>query len=490
MSASESAAPRLIESLAASRAEMRGASKLLFSRALACVEVSADFLTCAAGMFAACLINSSMHTAGLIDFSMRGAAAAGAVVGLISILSLQREGAYSGGGSLLHIRETERAIRIPAQAVLLLLALSLLLNTRFSFVAILIGLILIPALLIVQKLIFSSVVRAIHAMGYGVVSTVVYGASGAGKRVVSALFHSFRLGLRPVAVIEDDPALDGSCILEMGYRDRQSIPVRRGPISPEFLRACGGGLLIVALPNLSSQRLAEAADAAEQVGLRITLLTGVELQQQLCAQPVDVDGFSLTPASGSSFTSWHYAYSKRVLDVALSSLLLVLTAPLFLLIALLIRLDSPGSALFIQKRVGRNGELFNMCKFRSMFVNAPAYELSPTSARDPRITKIGRFIRQTSLDELPQLINVLLGNMSMVGPRPEMPFIVRDYNSQQRQRLQVTPGITGLWQLSADRAFPIHDNIEYDLYYIRNRGIFMDIAIMVHTLPFAIRRGV
>jgi lipopolysaccharide/colanic/teichoic acid biosynthesis glycosyltransferase len=131
-----------------------------------------------------------------------------------------------------------------------------------------------------------------------------------------------------------------------------------------------------------------------------------------------------------------------------------------------------------------------MYKFRSMYVNSPEYEFSPTSARDTRITRIGRIIRQTSLDELPQLINVLLGNMSMVGPRPEMPFIVRNYTPQQRQRLQVTPGITGLWQLSADRAFPIHDNIEYDLYYIRNRGIFMDIAILVHTLPFAIRRGV
>jgi exopolysaccharide biosynthesis polyprenyl glycosylphosphotransferase len=489
MSASESAAPRLLEALAASHRAVRGASKLLFRRVLVCVEVSADFLTCAAGMFAACLVDNSLHTGSQIDFSLRGTAAAGVVVGLLSLLSLQRDGAYREGGSLLQIRETERAIRIPVQVMLVLLALSLLLNTRFSLGAALIGLILIPALLIVQKLIFFSVVRALHSMGYGVVPTVVYGAAGAGKRVVTALIHSFRLGLRPVAVIDDDPALDGSCILEMGYRRRLSVPVRTGPITPEFLRACEGGVLIVALPNLSPERLAQAANAAEQVGLRITLLSGVELQQQQCAPPVDVDGFSLTPIS-EPFTSRHYAYSKRVLDVVLSSLLLVLTAPLFLMIALLIRVDSPGSALFIQKRVGRNGELFDVYKFRSMYVNTPEYEHSPTSSRDPRITKIGRIIRRTSLDELPQLINVLLGNMSMVGPRPEMPFIVRNYTPQQRQRLQVTPGITGLWQLSADRAFPIHHNIEYDLYYIRNRGIFMDIAIMVHTLPFAIRRGV
>jgi lipopolysaccharide/colanic/teichoic acid biosynthesis glycosyltransferase len=125
-----------------------------------------------------------------------------------------------------------------------------------------------------------------------------------------------------------------------------------------------------------------------------------------------------------------------------------------------------------------------------MFTSAPTYDVSPTQSSDPRITKLGRFLRRTSLDELPQLINVFLGNMSLVGPRPEMPFIVERYNVEQRRRLELLPGITGLWQLSADRAFPIHENIEYDLYYIRNRNIFMDVAILVHTALFAARGGV
>jgi lipopolysaccharide/colanic/teichoic acid biosynthesis glycosyltransferase len=164
-----------------------------------------------------------------------------------------------------------------------------------------------------------------------------------------------------------------------------------------------------------------------------------------------------------------------------------LLAPLLLLIALLVRFDSPGPALFIQRRVGRNGELFNIYKFRSMHTSARKYDFSPIESSDPRVTRIGRFLRRASLDELPQLMNVLIGNMSLVGPRPEMPFIVQDYSSEHRLRLQVTPGITGLWQLSADRAFLIHENIQYDLYYIRNRGFFMDLAILIHTLFFAIR---
>jgi lipopolysaccharide/colanic/teichoic acid biosynthesis glycosyltransferase len=139
--------------------------------------------------------------------------------------------------------------------------------------------------------------------------------------------------------------------------------------------------------------------------------------------------------------------------------------------------------------VGKDGRIFSMLKLRSMFVNASSYEFSPTEDKDPRITPIGRFLRRTSLDELPQIWNVLLGHMSLVGPRPEMPFITEQYSPVSRKRLKVKPGMTGLWQLSADRAFLIHENIEYDLYYVRHRSLFMDVAIMLHTLAFA-GRGV
>jgi lipopolysaccharide/colanic/teichoic acid biosynthesis glycosyltransferase len=185
-----------------------------------------------------------------------------------------------------------------------------------------------------------------------------------------------------------------------------------------------------------------------------------------------------------------YGFCKRGFVDAFCALLLILLAPLLALIAILVRLNSPGPALFIQKRVGRNGELFNMYKFRSMYTGSPRYARSPTTSLDPRITSLGRLLRRTSLDELPQLLNVMLGNMSLVGPRPEMPFIVQHYNEQQRQRLCVTPGITGLWQLSPCRGLPIHQNIQYDLYYVRNRTFKMDVAILVQTVFFTMRRGI
>lgn len=307
--------------------------------------------------------------------------------------------------------------------------------------------------------------------------------------MVSKLLYSPRLGLRPVAVIDDDPATSGAYMFEMGYRRCLSVLVQHGPVTPALLKSSQCNLLIVAIPNISPEKLMAVTHAAEQAGLPIVVIPDPAIEGCQRTGPADVDDFLLTSFIAPA-VSRHDSITKRAADLVLSSLLLVLLAPLFLLIALLIWVDSPGPALFVQKRVGRNGELFNIYKFRSMHTNVPPYELSPRQSCDPRITRVGRFLRRNSLDELPQLLNVFLGDMSLVGPRPEMPFIVESYNSQQRQRLQVTPGITGLWQLSAARAFSIHENVHYDLYYIRNRSLSMDIAILIHTLLFAMRGGV
>ena len=490
MSASESVTSRLYaETLVASGAELRATSTNLFQSTLAVIEATIDFLTCAVGILAAYFLDPSLYIGRQIQYPTREAAAVGLSVSFFAVLLLHRNGAYRGSGSLLQIRETERAIRIPVQSVLIMLPFSLLLNLKFSGVAFLLALVLIPLLLILQKHAFAAVIRALHVRGRGVDRVIVYGIGATGKRILSALSHSPRLGLYPVAVIDDDPALDGEWMPEMGYRRRRSVPVQRGPITSALLTSCQCNTLIVALSSLSSEQIAAAVDAAKHAGSRVLFLSATELQEQKWTKSIDVDGLSLTPML-ESFTHWHYSIAKRLVDLIGSSLLLVLFSPLFFLLALFIKLDSRGPALFVQDRVGRNGELFKMYKFRSMHKGTPKYELSPTTPFDPRITRIGRFLRRSSLDELPQLMNVFLGDMSLVGPRPEMPFIVRTYTSEQWQRLQVIPGLTGLWQLSADRAFLIHENIQYDLYYIRNRGFFMDFAILIHTLFFAMRGGV
>ena len=179
-----------------------------------------------------------------------------------------------------------------------------------------------------------------------------------------------------------------------------------------------------------------------------------------------------------------YTGGKRVFDVACSVLILILSAPLFVVIALLIKRDTAGPALFRQRRVGKDGQIFWIYKFRTLYIETPAYARKPDDADESKITPVGAFLRATALDELPQLFNVLKGEMSLVGPRPEMPFIVRTYTTYQRQRLVVKPGITGPWQLSNMRHLPIHQNLHYDLDYLKNQSFLLDLRILLRTLVF------
>ncbi|HXC94890.1 MAG TPA: sugar transferase [Edaphobacter sp.] len=181
-----------------------------------------------------------------------------------------------------------------------------------------------------------------------------------------------------------------------------------------------------------------------------------------------------------------YGLFKQGCDVVGSFLLLIALLPLFVVTAILIKLDSPGPVFFRHERVGQHGRNFLLWKFRSMRMDVGRYEISPQSADDVRLTRVGRLLRRWSIDELPQLVNVLKRDMSLVGPRPEMPFLVAQYGPIEMQRLAAKPGITGLWQISPARAFPIHENLKYDFHYIRNQNVFLDCAILLRTITAVI----
>ena len=182
-----------------------------------------------------------------------------------------------------------------------------------------------------------------------------------------------------------------------------------------------------------------------------------------------------------------YDVIKRTFDVVVSSVLLVLLIPVFIIIAIAIKLDSDGPVFFIQERVGKDGKLFKLIKFRTMYKDVPKFSRAPRSAGDPRVTKVGAFLRRWSLDELPQLINVIKGDMSLVGPRPEMPQIVAEYEPWQKERLRVKPGITGLWQILGRKDLPLEENIQYDLIYIKNRSFLLDLIILLKTIPILVK---
>jgi exopolysaccharide biosynthesis polyprenyl glycosylphosphotransferase len=189
---------------------------------------------------------------------------------------------------------------------------------------------------------------------------------------------------------------------------------------------------------------------------------------------------------------------KRAFDIVCASTLLLLLAPVMGAVALLVRLEDGGPVLFRQARVGRDNTLFQCLKFRSMVVDADKQfssiaHLNETGgvlfkmAEDPRITRVGRAIRRLSLDELPQLWNVVRGEMSMVGPRPALPVEVARYDSDMRRRLRVRPGVTGLWQVSGRSDLSWEDTVRLDLYYVDNWSVVQDVAILLKTVRAVFR---
>jgi exopolysaccharide biosynthesis polyprenyl glycosylphosphotransferase len=344
----------------------------------------------------------------------------------------------------------------------------------------------VPLLLFFEKQCMILLVRHLHSRGYGLQQVLVYGAGYTGRLVFSALVRSPMLGLNPVAIVDDNEELAGQEVYEYGYNRARSVPVIAGPLTREMIEQRGGSLVVVGIPSMSQQRLQEIAAEAFAAKANVAFVPQLSFGPETSTNYVDIDGV-LIASLGQAARRRLYETTKRIFDFLASFVLIVVSAPLWVVVGILIRLDSDGPVFFRQMRVGRDGRPFELYKFRSMHVSAGKYELHPTTADDPRVTRLGRRLRQSSLDELPQLINVLKGDMSLVGPRPEMPFIVDRYNAHHRQRLQVIPGLTGLWQLSADRSFLIHENIQYDLYYIRDRNFFMDMAILLHTAVFAMK---
>jgi lipopolysaccharide/colanic/teichoic acid biosynthesis glycosyltransferase len=263
--------------------------------------------------------------------------------------------------------------------------------------------------------------------------------------------------------------------------DLKHLSTRGNPVE---LRAEGSRKKTVQVYSLINKWLRPHLQREER-DLGMWLLHGSDIRLEGWAQ-IRTRARTRVGRAGDVLKLWP-GLTKRCCDIVGSLILLIVLWPLLAVIAILIKLDSAGPILFRHERVGKDGSQFILLKFRSMKVDVPKYECSPTSGCDMRLTRLGRIIRRLSLDEIPQLINVLKGDMSLVGPRPEMPFIVEGYGTLELERLAVKPGITGLWQISPARAFPIHENLQYDLYYVRHRNLFLDCAILVRTITAVIR---
>ncbi len=289
----------------------------------------------------------------------------------------------------------------------------------------------------------------------------------------------------------------------IGYLDQPSAqPPSDAPLAPllgslddlaRVVQAHDIHQIILALPQSQHERLLQLVQQCRLLGRDFLIAPELHALSFDRVDLVHVSGVPLLGFKELSLQGWNLAF-KRALDLGLIALATPLLVPLCAVLVVLIRLDSAGPALFRQQRIGKHGQPFTCYKFRTMVVDAEARraELAALNEadgplfkirNDPRITRVGRLLRRSSLDELPQLLNVLRGEMSLVGPRPGLPCEVEQYAAWHRRRLEVTPGLTGLWQVLGRSNTTFDEMVRLDIYYAENWSLWLDVRILLQTIP-------
>ena len=324
-----------------------------------------------------------------------------------------------------------------------------------------------------SRLVFLRIERVLRRGGANDVPALIVGTGVAAIRLLQKLQDHPETGYRVAGFVVDEkpvPDKDVAGHPVLGHVDDLRALAIRHRVREVF----------VALPSLSHARMLSLVLECEDLRVEFRCVTNL-FEVLTAGTQVDlVDDLPLVRLGRERIPAI-YAPAKRVFDVVVAAAALCAAAPLMAWVAWRLRREGL-EPLFVQERVGLAGRTFRMWKFRTLDPAAEPYAVAPRDPSDQRITRFGRWLRATSIDELPQLWNVLRGEMSLVGPRPEMPFIVAGYDEWQRRRLSVPPGITGLWQILGRKDLPMHENLQYDFYYIRNRSLALDASIVLRTI--------
>lgn len=318
---------------------------------------------------------------------------------------------------------------------------------------------------------------------YGARRMLIVGSGPLSREVESSIREGRADNSMLVGLVVTEPleSQEGSENVLGEARDLQEI-VRRHNVTD----------VIISLPQQSFQQLHDAVIDLRSVAVKVWVAMDFIDLALYSTSIVDLAGIPMLDLRAPALSDYQRLV-KRGFDLLFGVLGLLAALPVMALAALAIRLEGGGAILFCQERVGENGRLFNILKLRTMVPNAEKLQsiveevdgegnVIHKKKNDPRVTRVGRILRRLSLDELPQLFNVLTGDMSLVGPRPELPSIVQEYKPWQRQRLAVLPGITGWWQVTGRSEKLMHLHTEDDLYYIRNYSLWFDVQIMVRTV--------
>lgn len=333
--------------------------------------------------------------------------------------------------------------------------------------------------------------------GIGVNRVLVVGSNEAGRRAMQAIATQPGLGYALVGFVDDVPRPE-----PMGFgSERQVIrPDRLGTVQDLEAIVADKRVdeVIITIPAEQQERILSIIEHCRRQGVQFKVVPDL---LQLSLDRVDLGDLAGVPLIGlkePSITGWNYML-KRGLDVSVSVVLLTLFAIPMAVFALLIKRDSPGPVIFRQERIGRSGRPFTITKFRCMVADAEELRPALIAANgvdsrlfkledDPRVTRFGRWLRRWSLDELPQLLQVIRGEMSIVGPRPQLKDEVAQYEEWHQQRLLVTPGLTGLWQINGRSDLSFDEMVRLDLYYAEHWSLWLDIKVMLRTVPAVLRR--
>jgi exopolysaccharide biosynthesis polyprenyl glycosylphosphotransferase len=328
---------------------------------------------------------------------------------------------------------------------------------------------------------------------------LIVGAGVVGRKAVQQLNKYAWVSLSLVGFLDDDPKKQGDTV--------KGIPVL-GKLNQvqEVVQSHSIQEAVIALPMHSYQALTDICEKLQDLSVRVHVIPDLF---SLTFPNAELDGFGGIPVIdlGLAGLQGMRRFEKRFFDILIASIMLVIFSPVLLILAVLIKIDSPGPVIYRQRRIGENGKPFIMYKLRSMRADADSYvhqdyvtrlikeNLDPGQLEnghptlkmehDPRITRVGRFIRKTSLDELPQFYNVVRGEMSLVGPRPSLPYELEQYQGWHKRRLEGLPGITGLWQVRGRNRVSFDEMVRMDLEYINNQSIWMDLRILFQT-PWAV----
>jgi len=356
-------------------------------------------------------------------------------------------------------------------------------SAHFSRVTITLWAIITPVALLVYRFFIRTLLGRLHTAGKNTRRVAIIGAGALGERIAQTLQEATMLGYKAVAFYDDDSNKHGSIIA--GVPVISSIDKLLASSDCEVTY----DEIYIALPMRAEVRIKEILNALADSSLTVKFIPDFFSFDLLHSRLTDIGGIPIISVYDSPLNSAGNAFLKRMEDIILSMLIITTISPLLIMIAAMIKLTSPGPVIFKQRRYGINGEEMTIYKFRSMTVCDDGENITQATKGDVRITKVGAFLRRTSLDELPQFFNVLAGNMSIVGPRPH----ASAHNEQYRKlipkymlRHLVKPGITGWaqihgWRGETDTLEKMEKRVEFDLHYIDNWSLWLDIKIVLLT---------